>query len=219
MRSAVKFHYVLIILAAEIVLITSVRDQMSLTFVGLSFILLLSFAAFWATRRRSDQIIALSLGLIAFTLNGTSYLFDFPVVVEVLSGVLWINFTAYLAYLIMRYIFGSESVGPQEIYGAVSVYLLIGIAFAQVNEILFYLDRRAIYFDPVKFGPQPGGTGDVIYYSFATLTTGGFGDVTPGTPAARAVSMIESVTGVMYIAILIARFVALHLAASQARRR
>ncbi len=47
----------------------------------------------------------------------------------------------------------------------------------------------------------------MLYYSFVTLATVGYGDVSPYTPAARALSVLESLVGIMYIAILIARFV------------
>ena len=213
-----KYHYLLAALAAEIVLVTAVRDQTALYFVGLSFILLSSFAAYLATRRRIDQIILLSLGLVAFALNATFHLFAFSVYLLVFDNLLWVGFTSYLGFLITRRIFTSDIVGRQEIYGALCVYLLLGVLFAQVNEILLYLDPSSIYFDPLKFKGQTRGTGDVLYYSFMTLTTVGYGDVSPNTPAARAVSLVECVTGIMYVAVLIARFVALYAAADRSAR-
>lgn len=122
----VKYHYLLAALAAEIVLVTAVRDQAALYLIGLSFILLLSFTAFLATRRRVDQIILLSLGLIAFVLNATFQLFDFSVYLLVFDNLLWVGFTGYLGFLVARRIFTSEIVGRQEIYGALCVYLLFG---------------------------------------------------------------------------------------------
>lgn len=214
-----KYQYILTVLAAEVVLITALRGRPLLYFVGLSFILLLSIVAFHATHRRGDQFILLSLGLIAFVLN--AFAINFPVSVSflVFDNLLWIGFTGYLTYLIMRQIFSPRSVGLQEICGAVSGYLLTGILFTQVHEILLYSNPQAIYFDPMKFGDRTHGTGDVLYYSFMTLTTVGYGDVSPATPAARAVSLVESVTGIMYVAVLISRFVSLHSSPPRAPRQ
>ena len=76
----------------------------------------------------------------------------------------------------------------------------------------------AIYFDPGRF-PEPlvvrdnslltRGASDLLYYSFVTLGTVGYGDVTPSSPAARSLSLIEAVIGIMYVATMIARFVSI----------
>ena len=51
---------------------------------------------------------------------------------------------------------------------------------------------------------------DFIYYSFATLTTLGYGDITPATSHVRSLAILEAVTGTLYIAVLIARLVGLY---------
>jgi hypothetical protein len=53
------------------------------------------------------------------------------------------------------------------------------------------------------------GAGDLLYYSFVTLSTVGYGDVTPASPAARSSSLIEAVVGIMYAAAMIARFISI----------
>ena len=62
------------------------------------------------------------------------------------------------------------------------------------------------------------GAGDVLYYSFVTLGTVGYGDVTPATPLARAISLVEAVAGIMYVATMIARFVSIHTSSSTGAR-
>ncbi len=51
---------------------------------------------------------------------------------------------------------------------------------------------------------------DILYYSFATLTTLGYGDIVPVTTQAKMFSMVETVTGVMFLAILVSRRVGLY---------
>jgi hypothetical protein len=53
--------------------------------------------------------------------------------------------------------------------------------------------------------------GNFLYYSFVTLTTLGYGDITPASSPARSLSTLEAVTGQLYIAILVARLVGLHI--------
>jgi uncharacterized membrane protein len=50
---------------------------------------------------------------------------------------------------------------------------------------------------------------DFIFYSFTTLTTLGYGDITPVSPAARSFAVLEAITGVFYAAVLVARLVGL----------
>ena len=89
--------------------------------------------------------------------------------------------------------------------GAISVYLLLGILFAQAYEILLLLDPSAIYFDP-RSGTAIGPA-ELLYFSFVTMATVGYGDAFPASPAARALCVVESVIGVLYIAVHVARFV------------
>jgi uncharacterized protein (TIGR02246 family) len=94
---------------------------------------------------------------------------------------------------------------------------LIGVLFAAVYQLLLAGHPGALYFDPGRFpGPQvignrlyTRGAGDVLYYSFVTLGTVGYGDVTPSSPLARSLSLIEAVIGIMYVATMIARFVSI----------
>lgn len=51
---------------------------------------------------------------------------------------------------------------------------------------------------------------DFLYYSFVTLTTLGFGDITPVTARARSLAVLEAVTGVLFVALLIARLVGMY---------
>ena len=58
---------------------------------------------------------------------------------------------------------------------------------------------------------------DCLHFSIVTITTLGYGDITPLTPLAKTVSYMEAVTGQIYIAVLIARLVGLHIAHSMSK--
>ncbi len=93
------------------------------------------------------------------------------------------------------------------ICGAVSIYLLLGITWAVSYQVIEGLA-------PGSFGLMSADTeltwNQFLYFSLTTLTTLGYGDVTPLTPVAGIWSTLEAVTGVLYIAVLIARLVALY---------
>jgi len=134
---------------------------------------------------------------------------------------LWLAFTLYIGRTTLRSILSARHIRANQIYGAIYLYLLIGLVFAQIYQVLFLWQPDAIYFDPARFpataqtAEQVPAPGDFIYFSFATLATVGYGDITPGTPSARAVSLLESIGGIMYVAIMIARFVAIQTSDAQ----
>ncbi len=68
------------------------------------------------------------------------------------------------------------------------------------------------WFDPRAFGGLDGAINlqQFLYFSLTTITTLGYGDITPVSPFARIWSTLEAVTGVLYVAVLIARFVSLY---------
>jgi hypothetical protein len=135
-----------------------------------------------------------------------------------LNLIIWLLFTLYIAIIVFRSIMSARSISSNEIYGAIYVYLLIGVVFAEIYQLLPAWQPDAIYFDPGRF-PAPlvigssrlytRGAGDLLYYSFVTLGTVGYGDVTPSSPPARSLSLIEAVIGIMYVATMIARFVSI----------
>ena len=146
---------------------------------------------------------------------------QFPGLIErlyLLNLTIWLLFTADIAIVVFRNIMSAKRIRANEIYGAIYVYLLIGVIFAELFQLLLAGNPGALFFDPGRF-PEPltvqhnsfltRSFGDLLYYSFVTLGTVGYGDVTPASPAARSLSLIEAVIGIMYVATMIARFVSI----------
>ncbi len=169
------------------------------------------------TGRRRDFWIMLLLGSVAPMLNLVVAWGSGLLLLDLVKVGFWILAPAFLALRVFATIYNAEDVSHGEIAGAVSVYLLLGLIFANVFEALFIIDPAAIDFG-ADFSRQDIGFGDVLYFSFVTLAGLGYGDVAPSYSMARAAAVAESVTGIMYIAILVARFVSMHSAA-QLRRK
>jgi hypothetical protein len=111
-----------------------------------------------------------------------------------------------------------KKVTTDTIFGAICAYLLLGITWTMVFSLIEILHPGSFLGGELVTTAADevlvASPGFFIYYSFVTLTTLGYGDITPMTPPARLLSSLEAVTGQLYIAILIARLVALHIVQS-----
>ena len=113
-----------------------------------------------------------------------------------------------MAIVVVVQAFRSALVNVHRIQGAVAAYLLFGLTWAAAYQLV---DALA----PGSFAGAPTAAPDSrlwIYFSFVTLTTVGYGDVTPVHPAARSLALLEALTGQLYPAILLARLVSLQAA-------
>ena len=91
------------------------------------------------------------------------------------------------------------------IQGAVAAYLLLGVLWAYAYALVEAL-RPGAFSGPISGADGPRA---LLYFSFVTLTTTGYGDVLPVRPAARSLANLEAVTGTLFVAILVARLVSL----------
>ena len=116
----------------------------------------------------------------------------------IFSASLYLVTTAYL----LRYVFQPRVMTQDKLFGAAAAYLMIGVLWAYLYAIVGFFHPQSY----MVLG-QPGRLvyADALYLSITTLTSTGFGDVTPLTRQARGVCMIEQITGGLFVAILIAR--------------
>lgn len=105
--------------------------------------------------------------------------------------------------VILNRIARHEHITATTLWGAVSAYLSIGLAFS-----LFYAAANG--FDPAAFPDVAGiSLGDFNYFSFVTMTTLGFGDVTPATDIPRALAVLQTILGQIFLVVVVARVVTL----------
>ena len=112
--------------------------------------------------------------------------------------------------LVLVQVFREGPVTTYRIQGSILVYLLIGFTWAVGYQLVHAVVPAAFSF--AQGDPGPGHSRDPLtYYSFVTLTTVGYGDITPVHPTARSLAMAEALIGQLYPAILIARLVSLQI--------
>ena len=130
---------------------------------------------------------------------------------ELASAVTTVVWIALAILIVGRELFRQRKVATNMILGAIVVYLLMAVAFAYLYEILELFQPGS--FSGIPDGATPQQLGDaLIYFSLASLTTMGYGDIVPVSSLARPVAVIEGVFGTLYIAVMIARLVGLHIA-------
>ncbi|NDJ37064.1 MAG: two pore domain potassium channel family protein [Chloroflexi bacterium] len=113
---------------------------------------------------------------------------------------------AIISYELAVFIFTAKDVTRNVLFAGVAVYLMLGMTFVPVYNVLNTLMPGAIVM-------STGGEVTwqrLLYFSFATLTTLGYGDVLPVAPQVQALAAMEAVLGVLYVAILMARLVGLY---------
>jgi len=148
--------------------------------------------------RHANWILPL-LGLIAivFYLIG-----NHVVILKLFSELSLLAYSLYAILLFSRNIYMPGYHYSDHIYGSICVYLLIGMSYATIYMIISLLLPGALVFQPSAL-PLSNPI-DFYYFSFITLTTVGFGDIIANHDLVKAVIMIESTTGLFYIAVLVA---------------
>lgn len=126
-----------------------------------------------------------------------------------LSASAWIIMTSTLGWVVARSVFGPGRINYHRIIGAILLYLLIAMAFASLYLLIGLRVPNA--FANLTFEDSPALTSALIYFSCVTLTTVGYGDITPIYPLARSLANLEAIIGQLYPAILIGRLVTLQL--------
>jgi hypothetical protein len=123
-------------------------------------------------------------------------------------------FAVTLTVLVGARVMRDGAISVHHIVGAVAMYLLIGIAFGEATRAMGLVDPEAY----VANSGRNFARSELYYFSFVTLTTVGYGDITPVHPLARSLAILEALTGQLFPAILIARLVSQELASRPARR-
>ena len=206
---SVRLRFLFIALVVLIV-IYPLFEGILLLSVMLSAVLLTALYAVSANRR--NRLIGLCLGLPYLLTLWIITLGYEHVVLSVLGRGLGILFLGFTTWILLRHVMQAKRVESDVLYGAVSVYLLLGIVWALLYGVIETIQPGSFNVSPALTGDEAKAWDDLVYYSFVTLTTLGYGDVAPLSPRVRSLAMLEAITGVFYVAILVARLVGLHLA-------
>ena len=223
---------ILVIFVGPVTDLALPRRYPVLTQVALAAVLvsMLCAAVFAVSDDRKKAWFAVSLALPAVLLQAFDSVIDHEGLLAATS-VADILFLSYVIVVVVRHLFAETEVTSNVICAAICVYLLLGIAWADVYSLIDIAENGSFSFSlldkeaassamaesqadapEIKFMRLRGRTAIYpVYFSFVTMTTLGYGDIIPRTSLARALISLQAVTGQLYLAVLIARLVALHI--------
>jgi len=172
--------------------------------IAYSVILISGVAIAWGQRRLFT--VALCFGVFSLCVKWSEWLIQteqfhlFHEVVMLIS-------MALLCYILLFQVFRRGNITSMRVQGALAVYLVIGLGWAHLYLLVNYLKPGSFQ------GSVPLTTSvhEWYYYSFCTLTTLGYGDIIPVHPIARSLAIGEALFGQLYLAVLVARLIALEV--------
>jgi hypothetical protein len=121
----------------------------------------------------------------------------------------WLILAITLGWVVARQVFATGRVTYHRIIGAILLYFLISLMFVALFVLVGQLIPKG--FSGIAIDDSTALASNLIYFSFVTLTSTGYGDVVPVHPIARSLCNLESIIGQLYPAILLARLVTLEL--------
>jgi voltage-gated potassium channel len=157
--------------------------------------------------KRSQAIVASALALPLIFVTWSEYFVEIRTV-SLLTRIFGALFFAYATINILRIIAKSEEVDRETIFAAIVAYLLMALMWA-----FLYMTLERV--SPGSFSfPDKGSWGEMMryeYLSFVTITTLGYGDITPVTDQASSLVLIEAFIGQIYLVVLVAWLVGMHV--------
>ena len=115
--------------------------------------------------------------------------------------------TAFVVVNLLRFVWRAPSVNIEVLCASISAYLMLGLMWTMAYWLVDQLTPGAFAFNA---GPRSMNGFNGFYFSFVTLSTVGYGDITPVSRIARWLAAMEAMTGLLYVAVLISRVVALY---------
>lgn len=195
--------------------------ELPVSLFALMFSAVLLAATFSVRTRSHWRLISLFLATVSIVLSWAATLIPFPPTwLELSAFTVSALFVIYTMGIIVYRIAGEQVVSIHTISAALSLYLLMGIlggliyatletafqgSFHSTAGSLLHIDRTVDLFPPL------------LYFSFTTITTLGFGDLYPVSAAARAMVIVEAVAGQIYLVAMVAMLVSM-FASERAKR-
>jgi hypothetical protein len=156
-----------------------------------------------ASDRPRHRRVAVVLAVISAVVNGAT-LRDWGVPVWAGSAASSI-FLTYTTYLVLRIVVGSARVTPEIVAGALASYVMIGLTWAIAFGVVETRWPGSIHF---AGDSAEARFSDLLYFSYVTLLTIGYGDITPVSAAARTLVVLEGLLGMTFTTVLLAVLVA-----------
>lgn len=128
---------------------------------------------------------------------------------NVLAHVGLLCFYAYAVYVFIAYINYDDVASVDEMFACACLYLLFAFLWSHAYAILLHFDPAALFINEVNNPDRQISYFETLYFSFTTITSVGFGEITPVSSFARAIVILQQLCGVLFLAIVVARLLSL----------
>lgn len=208
-----RFLFLLITILLLFVIHPLTQGLVRINFILDIFLSAILLSAIYAVGQKRPALIFALFTVLPASFAHWIYWFVKIPILHFIDVSLTMVFLAFATFTIVQHLFKQKRVTADLIRGAVCGYFLMGLMWASAYAFLEALTPGS--FD--SGSAHALDTNDLIYFSFVTLCTVGYGDIVPLTNQARMLSVLEAVMGQMYIAVNIAALVAIRISQSADR--
>jgi hypothetical protein len=210
-----RYTYLFVAILAQLTLLPLLEEQ-GRALVPLLFLLIVVTVLWTLDIRRIFFWLCLGLGFVGSVVKLIALMLSLPVkeVFYLILIGLSVNilFLMIVIVIFLSKIFSEDKVTGESIKGGISIYFLLGYLWVYLYSLALLVNPEAI-----SFPAHASELSYILYFSFTTLTTLGYGDITPVSLVARNLTILESTIGQIYLTVLIARLVGLQLAQRSTR--
>ncbi len=118
---------------------------------------------------------------------------------------------------LLRFVLRAKQVDAEVLCAGISVYLILGLLWGLAYTLVAQVNPNAFSFSTRSETAATMSGFTAIYFSFITLATLGYGDITPAADIARMLAMLEAMTGTLFVGVMIARLVSLYSTSGQSQ--
>ncbi len=185
--------------------------------VLLLFVLVAGLGTLGRRRRRLGAAIIVALLAAG---SGWASVITEQAWLAVFSTSCYLTFFMLMAHAVLGAALEHEVVTRDTLAAALCVYVLMALCFAFTFALLQHVTPGAFNLSNVEATTNPWqATCELLYFSFVTLTTLGYGDITPQSTMARTLATLEALGGQLFLGVLVARLIGLQLTEAKGRHR
>ena len=177
--------------------------------LSILFSLVLLAAVLAVSERKRVLVIALALAIPAIAGRWINH-FRPHVIHPAVFLVCGLVLIAFVVSQLLLFILRAPSVTLEVLCASISAYLLLGLTWTMAYQLVDLLTPGGAFSFNTNTGTHSMNAFNGFYFSFITLSTVGYGDITPVSRIARMLAAMEAITGLLFVAVLIARLVAIY---------
>lgn len=119
-------------------------------------------------------------------------------------------FHGWAIIALLSYVLADSVVTRDELFALAALYVLLAFFWASGYGLVVHFDPAALAVGATNNPSGQTSFADLVYFSMTTMTSTGYGEITPVAPLARAMAMVQQLTGVLFVAMLISRLATLN---------